>query len=106
MQEVLHPGFSCIVGHMQKMLRRTVTVGSKHALLIWTIFLFGLSILLSLVILSTAFDWQSFPYIAVAVIFYCVAGLIGSTFALWQIQNKADQIREDLRRLLNVRRVS
>ena len=81
------------------MLRRTVTVGTKYALHIWTVFLAVLCVLLSLLILSIGFDWESFAFIATLVAIYSTLGIIVSMYALWQIQNKAEQIKADVIRL-------
>ena len=93
--------FSCIVGDMQQMLSRTVTVGKKYALHVWTGFLFILSGLLSLFILAAAYDWQSFVLVGCIIIIWCLAGILVSLYALSKIQNSAEQIRSDLKRILN-----
>ena len=84
---------------MQKILRRTVTVGRQYALHLWTIFLFVLAIALSLFLLSAILDWDSFPVIAAFIIVWCVAGITVSLYALIQIRDKASQIKADVQRI-------
>lgn len=81
------------------MLRRTVTVGTKYALHVWTGFLFILSGLLSLFILAAFYDWQSFTLIAYVIVIWCLAGILVSLYALSKIQGAAAQIRDDLARI-------
>jgi hypothetical protein len=80
---------------MQKMLRRTVTVGTNYALHIVTIYLFALCSLLALMILSIGFDWQAFVWIAGIVCFWTVAGIFTCMYTLSQIDGAVEQIRQD-----------
>lgn len=77
------------------MLRRTVTVGKKYALYLWTGYLTILSLLIAtfLGLAMANMDWTVVAYIVVG---WAAAGLAVSTFALFQIEHKAAQIKADM----------
>jgi len=89
---------------MQKLLRRTVTVGKNYALHIFTTYLFALCSLLALLILSLAFDWSAFVWIAAIVIVWCVAGISVGLYALSRIESAREQVTADLVRLYRLAR--
>lgn len=84
---------------MQKLLRRTVTVGKKYALYIWTTYVVVLTGLLIWLMYAREWGPDAFRAACVLVVAYSIAGIIVSVMCLFQIEEKARQIREDLNRI-------
>lgn len=87
---------------MQKLLRRTVTVGKKYALHIWIGYMVILTAILIFLFYAREWGPDAFRAAATLVIFYSIAGIITSVVCLFQIEEKARQIREDLDRLVSL----
>lgn len=85
------------------MLSRTVTVGRKYALHIWVGFCLILSALLA-TFLILAFNGDSFTVVAWIIVGWSASGIVVSAYCLFQIQNKAEQIKDDLTRVLEIAR--
>ena len=84
------------------MLRRTVTVGIQYALHIWIGYLIILTAILIILFYSREWGSDEFRAASTVVVVYVMVGIITSVVCLCQIEEKAQQIREDLDRLVSL----